>query len=257
MPDSLLHLARSAALSAGELLLKRFGGPASGLESKSSRTDLVSDADRESEALILGMLRRARPDDAIVSEEGGGGEGASGIRWLVDPLDGTINYLWGLPQWSVTMGCADDDGPLVGVVYDPCRGELFTAVRGRGAHLNDVPLRIEGSPPLAEALIGTGFSYRAEERVLQAERLLTVLPHVRDVRRLGSAALDLAWVAAGRLDGYYETALQPWDWAGGALVLQEAGGTVVELPPASGFSAGLVGARTPLCEPLLALIGVE
>lgn len=252
--DALLDLARRAALSAGELLLQRFGGPASGLKSKSSRTDLVSDADRESEELILGMLRAARPDDEIVSEEGGGGQGASGIRWLVDPLDGTINYLWGLPQWSVTLGCSDADGRLVGVVYDPERGELFTAIRGRGAQLNDRPLRLQGAPPLEEALIGTGFSYRAEERALQAGRLQRVLPKVRDVRRLGSAALDLAWVAAGRLDGYYETALNPWDWAGGALVLTEAGGVVVETPATGGFSAGLVAARAELCEPLLALV---
>jgi myo-inositol-1(or 4)-monophosphatase len=254
MPDALLDIARRAALAAGELLLDRFGGPASGLESKSSRTDLVSDADRESEDLILGMLRRDRPDDAIVSEEGGGGEGTSGISWLVDPLDGTINYLWGLPQWSVTLGCSDAEGRLVGVVYDPGRGELFTAARGEGAFLNDRILRLEGAPPLDEALIGTGFSYRAEERVLQAERLLRVLPRVRDVRRLGSAALDLAWLAAGRLDGYYETALQLWDWAGGALVLEEAGGRVVETPPTGGFSAGLVAARAQLCDPLLSLV---
>lgn len=254
MTHNLLALARRAALAGGELLLERFGGPASGLESKSSRTDLVSDADRDSEELILGMLRRERPGDTIVSEEGGGDEGGSDIRWLVDPLDGTINYLWGLPQWSVTLGCSDAEGPLVGVVYDPLRGELFTAARGDGAHLNDQPLLIEGSPPLDEALVGTGFSYRAEERIHQARRLLRVLPHVRDVRRLGSAALDLAWVAAGRLDAYYETALQPWDWAGGALVVTEAGGSVVELPAGGGFSAGLLAARTALCEPLHALI---
>lgn len=254
MTEALLDLARRAALAAGELLLERFGGPVSGLESKTSRTDLVSDTDRESEALILDMLRSERPDDEIVSEEGGGGEGKSGLRWLVDPLDGTINYLWGLPQWSVTLACADAQGTLAGVVHDPCRAETFTAARGRGAHLNGEPLRLEGAPPLDEALIGTGFSYRAAERELQGQRLLRLLPRVRDVRRFGSAALDLAWVAAGRLDGYYETALNPWDWAGGALVVSEAGGRVVELPAAGGFSPGLVAARAALAEPLRALV---
>lgn len=254
MPEALLDLARRAATAAGDLLLERFGGPASGLASKTSRTDLVSDADRESEDLILGMLRRERPDDAVVSEEGGGGEGRTGLRWLVDPLDGTINYLWGLPQWSVTLACVDEQGTLIGLVHDPCRRETFTAIRGRGARLNGETLHLEGAVPLDEALIGTGFSYRADERERQAQRLLGVLPHVRDVRRFGSAALDLAWVAAGRLDGFYETALNPWDWAGGALLVAEAGGSVVELPPSDGLSAGLLATRPSLVGPLLALV---
>lgn len=252
---ALLALARRAAEAAGDLLLERFGGPTSGLAAKTSRTDLVSDADRASEDLILALLRAERPEDAIVAEEGGAVEGTTGLRWLVDPLDGTINYLWGLPQWSVTIACLDREGVLVGVVHDPCRSETFSAVRGDGAWLDGEPMRLEGpAPPLAEALIGTGFSYRAQERELQARRLLRVLPRVRDVRRFGSAALDLAWVAAGRLDGYYETALAPWDWAAGALVVREAGGIVVELPPVGGLSPGLLAARPALVEPLRALL---
>ena len=255
--DQLLDLARRAALAAGDLTLARFGTPASGLASKSSRTDLVSDADRDSEALILDMLRRERPGDAILAEEGGGGDGATGLRWLVDPLDGTINYLWGLPQWSISICCEDPGGRLVGVVHDPCRGETFVASRGGGAALNGRSLVLDDDPPLDEALVGTGFSYRPDERERQAARLLRVLPHVRDVRRFGSAALDLAWVAAGRIDAFYETALSPWDWAAGALLVKEAGGVVVELPPGDGFSPGLVACRRSLADPLLELLGLE
>ncbi len=249
MSDDLLALAESVAREAGALLLERFGGPATGISSKSSRTDLVSDADRAAEALIVERIRRARPGDAILAEEGGGGEGASGLRWLVDPLDGTINYLWGIPQWSVSVAAADADGPVVGVVHDPPRGETFTARRGEGARLGDRRLRLDAGPALDRALVATGFSYRAERRAVQARLLTRVLPAVRDVRRFGSAAIDLAWLAAGRVDGYYETGLNPWDWAAGGLLVREAGGVVVQ--PAEDT---LVAAAPGLIEPLLALV---
>ena len=249
MSAELLEIALAAARAAGSLLLERFGGPASGLASKSSRTDLVSDSDRDAEAMVVGMISTARPDDAILAEEGGGGSGGSGITWLVDPLDGTINYLWGIPQWSVSIAARDDGGVLVGVVHDPCRGETFRAARGAGARLGDVPIAVRTGAPLAEALIATGFSYRAEERARQAERLARVLPAVRDVRRLGSAALDLAWVAAGRIDGYFESGLNPWDRAAGELLVREAGGAVEEH-----VSAGLVAAEPALMGPLRALL---
>ncbi|MDX6644856.1 MAG: monophosphatase [Miltoncostaeaceae bacterium] len=254
--DALLDLALRAARVAAELLLERFGGPASGLASKTSRTDLVSDADRDAERLIVGAIRAERPGDAIVAEEGGGGVGAGGsdLRWLVDPLDGTINYLWGIPHWAVSLAVLDSQGGLVGVVLDPCRDEAFTAVRGRGARLGAQPLALAHAPPLGEALIGTGFSYRPEERARQARRLTRVLPAVRDVRRNGSAALDLAWVACGRLDGFFETALAPWDSAAGAIVVTEAGGAVAELPPSDGDPTGIVAGRPGLLEPLMALI---
>jgi myo-inositol-1(or 4)-monophosphatase len=245
----LLALAEGVAREAGKLLLERFGDPATGLASKSSRTDLVSDADRAAEALIVAGIRGARPDDAIVAEEGGGGEGASGVRWLVDPLDGTINYLWGIPQWSVSVAALDGGGALVGVVHDPLRGETFAARRGGGARLGDRPLRLGAAPPLDQALVATGFSYRAERRARQARLLTLVLPAVRDVRRFGSAALDLAWLAAGRVDGYYETGLNPWDWAAGGLLVREAGGVVVQVAEDS-----LVAAAPGLIDPLLALV---
>ena len=254
--DDLLGLAVRAAHAAGALLVERFGGPATGLTAKSSRTDLVSDTDRDAEALILGMISSARPGDAILAEEGGtaAGAGDGPVRWLVDPLDGTINYLWGIPQWSVSVAALDAEGPLAGVVHDPCRGETFSARRGAGARLDDRPLRLGPGADLDQALVGTGFNYRAQERARQAARLRTVLPAVRDVRRFGSAAIDLAWVAAGRLDGYFETGLNPWDWAAGRLLVTEAGGVVQELPPAGGSPGGVVAAPTGLIGPLRALV---
>ena len=250
MSAALLDLARAAAHAAGALLLERFGDPASGVVAKSSRTDLVSDSDRDAEALVVGMIASARPDDAIVAEEGGGGSGASGVTWLVDPLDGTINYLWGVPQWCVSVAAQDAGGGLVGVVHDPCRGETFTALRGEGAHRDGVALSVRRGAPLGEALVATGFSYRADERARQAARLTRVLPAVRDVRRLGAAALDLAWVAAGRIDGYFETGLNPWDRAAGELLVREAGGVVEELPGAGVVAAepGLIGALRALVD---------
>ena len=243
MSRALLDVALAAARAGGALLAARAGGAAGGIVVKSSATDLVSDADRDAEALVLGMIRAARPGDGILAEEGGAAVSTSGVSWIVDPLDGTINYLWGVPQWCVSIAAADSRGGLVGVVHDPGRDETFTAVRGRGAHLGDRPLRAHPGRPLGQALVGTGFSYRAAERALQAARLTAVLPAVRDVRRLGSAALDLAWVAAGRLDGYYETGLNPWDRAAGELIAREAGAVVEELDPGGVLAAGpdLVG----------------
>jgi myo-inositol-1(or 4)-monophosphatase len=245
----LLAVALDAARAAGGLLLERAREPATGLATKTSRTDLVSDADRAAEALIVEVILAARPDDALVAEEGAGAAGGSGVRWLVDPLDGTINYLWGVPQWCVSVAALDDEGGLAAVVHDPSRGETFTATRGGGARLDGEPVRVRPAPDLSEALIGTGFDYRAEERARQARLLIRVLPAVRDVRRLGAAALDLAWVAAGRLDGYFETGLKPWDRAAGELIVREAGGLVLDID-----RSGVVAGGPGLAEPLRALV---
>lgn len=255
-PDAheLLELAVDAAVDAGALLLERAAAPATGLASKSTHTDLVSDADRAAEALIVGRIRAARPDDAIVAEEGSGTAGAGGLRWLIDPLDGTINYLWRIPHWCVSIAAADDHGALVGVVHDPNRGETFTAARGAGAARDGAVVRLGPGPPLAEALVGTGFNYAAAERSRQASRLTTILPAVRDLRRFGAAALDLAWVAAGRLDGYFETGVAPWDIAAGELLVREAGGEVRALAARSGSPPGVLAARPGLGDPLLALV---
>lgn len=249
MSDGLIEVALAAARAAGSVLLARSAGAVGGISSKSSDTDLVSDADRAAEEAVVGTIRAARPDDAIVAEEGGGGDGRSGVTWIVDPLDGTINYLWGVPQWCVSIAAADAAGAVVGVVHDPGRGETFTARRGAGAWLDGRRLVAASGRPLAQALVGTGFSYRAAERAVQAARLARVLPAVRDVRRFGSAALDLAWVAAGRLDGYYETGLNPWDRAAGELVAREAGAVVEDLDP-----GGLIAAGPGLIGPLSALV---
>ncbi len=240
-------------MAAGELLLGRYGGPVRGLDRKSSRTDMVSDADRDAEALVQGMLARERPDDGLLAEEGSRSGGASGRRWVVDPLDGTTNFLYGFPSWAVSIALENSAGAgLAGVVHDPLRAETFTAVRGQGARLGDARLELAPGTGLESALIATGFSYEAEHRRDQAELLTRVLPRVRDIRRAGAAALDLCWVAAGRVDGFYERGLQRWDWAAASLVVSEAGGVVA---PLDGEPAGLMAARPGIAEALAALLG--
>ncbi len=209
--------------------MARFRRPAVGVDVKSSSTDMVSEADREAERAITDLLQRERPDDGLLGEEGAGIEGTSGRRWVVDPLDGTTNYLYGNPAWCGSVAVEDADGAIAGVVYDATRDEAFRASRGQGAFLGDRRIRVRDHDRLDTALVATGFGYEADIRAGQAELLQRVLPSVRDIRRGGAAALDLVWVAAGRLDGYFERGVQPWDWAAGALVVREAGGEVVEL----------------------------
>jgi myo-inositol-1(or 4)-monophosphatase len=245
-------LAERAARAAGALLRERVGSAATGLAYKSSATDPVSDADRDAEAEILRLLRAERPDDAVLGEEGTASGGSSGLRWVVDPLDGTVNFLYGLHAFAVSIACEDEQGTLVGVVHQPLTGETFTAVRGGGARLDGVPLAVNRPESLARALVATGFSYEPERRVLQGALVARLLPQVRDVRRAGSAALDLAWVACGRLDGYYEHGLNDWDWAGGALLVSEAGGSVRRLPAAGGLPAALVAGAPALVDALAA-----
>ena len=213
---------------------------------------MVSDADREAEGAIVALLRAERPRDGLLAEEGEGWQGESERRWVVDPLDGTTNYLYGFPAWSVSVALRDGEGTVVGVVHDPARGETFRAVRGEGADLNGEPIRVRTHDRLETALVATGFGYAPERRAEQAELLRRVLPRVRDLRRAGSAALDLSWLAAGRLDGYYERGLKPWDWVAGRLLVTEAGGTVVEM---DGEPLGLVAATPALVAGLLELVG--
>jgi myo-inositol-1(or 4)-monophosphatase len=247
-------LAEAAAREAGGFLVERFRRPASGVGAKSSATDLVSDADRNAEALLRERLLGARPDDAILGEEGGEDGGRSGLRWVVDPLDGTVNYLFGIPQWAVSVACEDADGSVVGVVHDPLRGETFSAARGCGARLNGTVLRASDAGELQTALIATGFSYRAATRAVQARVLEEVLPRVRDIRRAGSAALDLAAVAAGRVDGFYETGTSHWDSAAGLLLVTEAGGAWSEFDGGDAAGDGLVAAGARLHASLRRLI---
>jgi len=252
--SSLLSVAVEAASAAGELLLERFREPASGVDRKSSSTDMVSDADRDSEELIRARIRLARPSDEIVGEEGEPERGTSGLRWVIDPLDGTTNFLFGIPQWAVSIACEDASGGLVGVVRAPCQDETFTAVRGGGAFLGASRLSVSSKSSLADALVATGFSYLASERASAASILSRVLPLVRDVRRAGAASLDIAWTAAGRFDAYYEIPTHHWDWAAGVVIAREAGAVVSELEALGPSGPGLVVAGVGLHDQLRDLV---
>jgi myo-inositol-1(or 4)-monophosphatase len=219
-----MELGERVAREAGALLRGRLGGEVQ-LLTKSSATDAVTQADRDSEALILAGIRAERPDDGVVGEEGTSVESRSGINWLIDPIDGTVNYLYGHPSgWCVSIAALDESGVIAGVVYDPMREELFSAGRGLGATLNGRRLQVSAAEDLTLALIATGFGYRTEVRRQQAQVLASILPQVRDIRRCGSAALDVCWVAAARVDAYYEWGVNPWDWSAAGLVVREAGG---------------------------------
>jgi len=208
---------------------------------------MVSDADRAAEEAISSLLRAEHPSDGLLGEEGLSVAGSSGRRWVVDPLDGTTNYLYRYRAWAVSVALEDDGGALVGVVHDPLNGETFRASRGGGAELNGSPIHVRDVDDLGRALVATGFGYDPDVRRGQAELLLRVLPRVRDVRRAGAAALDLCHLAAGRLDGYYERGINHWDWAAGALIVREAGGRVV---PLQGGRPGLAAAGPRLVEAL-------
>jgi myo-inositol-1(or 4)-monophosphatase len=221
-----LELADRAARAAGDVLMSYYGRPAVGVSAKSSDTDLVSDADREAERTIRELLESERPEDGLVGEEGSRAQAASGRRWVVDPLDGTINFLYGFPAWAVSIALEDEDGLAVGVVHSPISGETFHAVRGEGAFLGERPLHVRDPRPLEQALVATGFSYEPDRRAVQADVIRELLPRARDIRRAGAAALDLAWLAAGRGDAFFERGLKRWDWAAGRLLVEEAGGAV-------------------------------
>jgi fructose-1,6-bisphosphatase/inositol monophosphatase family enzyme len=258
----LLELATEVATGAGALLRSRLsevaGGRllAGGASAKSSPTDLVTDVDRSSEALIVSSLLKARPDDSILGEEGSSRQGSTPVTWVIDPLDGTINYLYGIPVFAVSVAASVGGRSVVGVVYDPMAEETFAASEGDGASLNGEKLRLVASGrPLAEALVGTGFSYLSATRAAQARVLSVVLPEVRDIRRGGSAALDLCSVACGRLDAYFESGLKPWDLAAGGLVAREAGASLDALDGLTPESPMIVAAAPGLQAPLVELLG--
>jgi myo-inositol-1(or 4)-monophosphatase len=230
-PGALREIAEAVAREAGRQLRDAFGGERVNVTAKSSPTDLVSEADHAAERLIRDRLAAARPDDGFLGEEGGDAEGTSGLRWVVDPLDGTINFLFRIPQWAVSIACEDEHGTLIGVVYDPMRDELWTAERDGPALLDGRPIEGSRRDDLGTALVATGFGYDAEVRRLQAAVTAELLPQVRDIRRLGSAALDLAWTAAGRYDAFYERGLNAWDLAAGALLCRRAGLSIRTLAP--------------------------
>lgn len=220
----LADLALGVAREAGALVAARRAEGVSVALTKSSSTDIVTEADEASEALIRSRLLGARPDDGFVGEEGDDVLGGSGVRWIVDPIDGTVNYFLGLPNYAVSIAAADAGGEmLAGVVVNPATGEEYVAVRGGGARVDGVPLRVCEARPLARMVVSTGFSYEPDIRRRQAAAVARLLGEVADIRRFGSAALDLCAVAAGMADAYVEEGVRPWDHAAAGLVAREAG----------------------------------
>ncbi|MER5910938.1 inositol monophosphatase family protein [Streptomyces sp. NPDC001982] len=253
--SELLELAQEAARLAGELL--RDGRPAdlAVAATKSSPIDVVTEMDIAAEKLITDLISRHRPHDGFLGEEGASIEGTTGIRWVIDPLDGTVNYLYGLPTWSVSIAAERGGEAVVGVVAAPMRGETYHAVRGGGARATGAwegerALACRPAPPLDQALVSTGFNYVSEVRAHQAEVAARLIPLLRDIRRSGSAAIDLCDLAAGRLDGYYERGLNDWDVAAGDLIAREAGaltgGRPGERPSRDLTVAGTSGVFEPL-----------
>ncbi len=248
---ALVSLAASCAREAGDMLRDAFAAAQHKTTAKSTPTDLVSESDYAAERMIRKHLESQRPDDGILGEEEGGHAGSSGLRWVVDPIDGTTNFLYGIPMWSVSIACEDENGDtLAGVVLDPVRDELWSARRDDVARLNGEPVAPSGCAELGEALVATGFGYDAEVRAIQAEVIARLLPQVRDLRRLGSAALDLCWLAGGRLDAYFERGVKHWDIAAGALLCHQAGLSVRPLAALGAAPEGLLVADARLVDDL-------
>ena len=244
--QELLDLARTVAQEAATLVRQRRSAGVEVADTKSSPVDVVTEADRAAEKLIYARLTEARPGDGFLGEEGGSADSTSGVTWVVDPIDGTVNFLYGIPQYAVSIAASRDGEPVAGVVVNVASGEVFTATRGGGSMLDGRPLQVRDVVPLEQRLVATGFNYVRDVRTLQAAAIGRMLATVRDIRRQGSAALDLCALAAGRLDGYVEEGLNPWDMAAGGLVAQEAGArvetrtgaggtTCVVAAPAAGF----------------------
>jgi myo-inositol-1(or 4)-monophosphatase len=252
--DQLLDVAVEAARRAGALLLQGLGS-ARDIGTKSSATDMVSEMDRAAEAVVRAVIAERRPGDAILGEEGGEVAGTTGVRWIVDPLDGTTNFLYGFPVWSVSVAAERDGAIVAGTVFDPVHNEIWTAVLGEGAALNGSPLPLLADrADLATALVATGFEYGAARRGEQGQVVTSVLPEVRDIRRAGSAALDMCWVGAGRVDAYFETGTHIWDRAAGLLVAAEAGAWVGGFDGGPPADDGVLAARPALAAELRALL---
>lgn len=254
-PAGLLALALAAAREAARLVVdERPDGRLDVAATKSTATDIVTEMDRRSEELVVARILADRPDDGFLGEEGASREGTSGVTWVIDPIDGTVNYLYEIPSYAVSVAARVGDEVVAGAVVNPASGETWTATRGGGAFLDGRPVRVNASPGLAMALVATGFGYAAERRARQAEILRVVLPQVRDVRRAGAASLDLCALACGRIDAYYEQGLKPWDLAAGGLVAAEAGALVGGLRGRPAGEALVVAAPPGLFEELADLL---
>jgi len=254
--DDLLTLARDVAVKAGELAWRRRREGVEVADHKSSPVDVVTLADRETETLIRSMLADARPHDGFLGEEGGAEGGSSGLTWVVDPIDGTVNYLYGIPHWAVSIAVVEG-GPdpltwraLAGCVTNPVSAEIYTASDAGGAFSGNQQLRVAEPASLAQSLVGTGFSYDAAVRGEQGDVVARLLPLVRDIRRFGTASLDLCAVATGRLNGYFERGLKPWDHAAAALVAREAGAVVAGFDGAPASADFLLAAPAELASAL-------
>jgi myo-inositol-1(or 4)-monophosphatase len=252
--DALLDLAERTAREAGRMLVDERPGDLTVAATKSSPTDVVTEMDRAAERLIRERLLAARPDDAVLGEEGGGVAGTSGVRWVVDPIDGTVNYLYGLHHWAVSVAAEVDGRVVAGVVHAPALGSTWTATADGAARCDGQPVRTSQRTELAQALVATGFGYAADRRARQGRVLVELLPLVRDVRRAGAASLDLCAVASGLVDAYYEQGLKPWDLAAGGLVAERAGATVAGLRGAPAAERLVVAAPPVLFERLTAVL---
>ena len=238
--EQLRAIAVRVATAAGELALRRRGEGVEVAATKSTLVDIVTEADRETERLILDLLAAERPEDGVLGEEGASKQGTSGLTWVVDPIDGTVNFLYGIPHWAVSIAVVEGDPDpltwrgLAGAVVSPPSGEVFSAATGNGAFLGDTRLQVLPPVELSQALVATGFAYDSWMRSQQGRATAELLPLVRDLRRQGTASLDLCYVGAGRYNAYFERTLSPWDHAAGAIVAREAGAVVKghgEAPP--------------------------
>jgi len=253
--DELLALACRLAVEAGDLAAEGRRRDGVATDTKSTATDLVTAHDRAAEAAIVGGLTAARPDDAIVGEEGTDRPGTSGRSWYLDPIDGTTNFVYGLPQWSTSIAVGDASGMLAGAVYLPVTGEVFAAARDRGATCNGEPIVCSATASLDLALVATGFGYSPTRRRRQAAIVAHLIGEVRDIRRFGSAAVDLCYAASGRVDAYYEERLNIWDMAAGLLIAREAGCAAGDFAGGDPVPEQLLVAPAALFDDLVAMIG--
>lgn len=245
-PSELLVLARDLAIRVGDTALAGRRNGLREVDTKSTPTDMVTEFDRATEVEIVSTLRRLRPHDGIVGEEGANHVGSTGITWFIDPIDGTTNFLYDLPMWAVSIAACDADGPLCGVVHAPALRETFTAQRGGGAELNGHPISCGAVTELSQALVATGFNYSAANRLKQAARFPRMIDKIRDVRRAGAASLDLCFVACGRYDAYFEEHLFPWDTAAGSVIASEAGAVLGSIDGGEVIPSAILAANVHL-----------
>ena len=248
----LQDLAEKIAREAGELLIERPSNFT--LDQKSSLHDFATQMDHKSEALITERIRTARPDDGLLGEEGANRESKSGYTWVIDPIDGTVNYLYGIPGWCISIAVKDRDGYAVGVVFSPATSMLWKASRGHGAYLNNQKIRCNDPIELNRALLGTGFAYDISKRNAQAELVRHLLPQIRDIRRLGACAVDISMVGSGSLDGFLEAGVFEWDFAAAVVIATEAGAKVTRRRVWGGSKELIIVAGPALHQELEAVI---